>query len=87
MLSPMHGSANRKAGLGFKVKNMVQKRYCDVCGVEIPDSAACSHNEAAEMFSATFCYSALIMDEMDDLCQECGGKVRDFIRQLKKKMK
>lgn len=63
---------------------MVQKRYCDVCGVEIPNPAIEEHNVAARMYSGTFLYAAIGIDESDDLCSECGAKVRDFIRQLKK---
>ena len=66
---------------------MVQKRYCDVCGAEIPDSTGVEHNVAANMYSGNFMYGAIVVDEADDLCRECGAKVRDFIRQLKKKMK
>lgn len=28
---------------------MVQKKFCDVCGAEIPDSAIVPHNEATEI--------------------------------------
>jgi hypothetical protein len=60
------------------------KRYCDVCGVEISDSLLVPHNEAVKMYSGTFVYGAVVVDESDDLCRDCGAKVRDFIRQLKK---
>jgi len=66
---------------------MVQKRECDVCGAEIPNPAIFTHNVAANMYSGTFLYAAIGIDESDDLCSECGAKVRDFIRQLKKETK
>lgn len=68
-------------------KKMVDKKYCDVCGAEIPDSLIVPHNEAAKMFTGFFCYSAIVVDERDELCKDCGAKVRDFIRQLKKEPK
>ena len=66
---------------------MGNKKYCDVCGAEIPDSLIVSHNEAAGMFTGFFRYSAVVVDERDELCKDCGAKVRDFIRQLKKEAK
>jgi len=62
---------------------MVQKRYCDVCGKEIPKPATLTHEEAAQAHSGVFRYAAITIEEEDDLCKECGAKVRDFIRKLK----
>jgi hypothetical protein len=68
-------------------KNMVMKRFCDVCGAELPNSAKVPHDEAVKMYQGMFAYGAVVVDEHDDLCKECGAKVRDFIRQLKKEEK
>lgn len=65
---------------------MVRKRFCDVCGAEIPNSAIVEHNEAAKMYFGVFRYAAITIDESDDLCKVCGAKVRDFIRKLKKEI-
>lgn len=62
---------------------MVQKRLCDICGSEIPDSRFVEHNEATKMSSGSFSYGAVLVEEADDLCETCGAKVRDFIRELK----
>jgi rRNA maturation endonuclease Nob1 len=66
---------------------MVEKRFCDVCGAEIPNSATVPHNKATKMASGRFWYSAVVMEERDDFCKECGARVRDYIRQLKKEAK
>jgi len=63
---------------------MTDKMFCDVCGKEIPDSRIVSHNGATKMFQGRFMYGAVVVDESDDLCQDCGKLVRDYIRELKK---
>lgn len=64
---------------------MVVKRFCDSCGAEIPDTVRMEHNEAVKHPSGSFHYGAIVCEELDDLCCECGAKVRDFIRNLREK--
>ena len=62
---------------------MVQKQFCDLCGAEIPEPVAMQHNEHVKNPQGRFVFGAVVCEEFDDLCKNCGAVIRDYIKLLK----
>ena len=63
---------------------MTTKKFCDVCGKEIPDTSIMEHNESAKHSSGGFWYGAIAVEHLFDFCSVCGRLVAAYIQKLKK---
>jgi len=59
-----------------------KKTFCDSCKIEIPKSVSC--NEIYGVKLRTYHYWDGVSEPYHDLCEECGKKIKKF---LKKEMK
>jgi len=52
--------------------------------LRFPNSLYASIFVSARCFTGKFMCSVIVIDDIHGICKECGAKVRDFIRELKK---
>jgi len=60
---------------------MVDKKFCDICGIQIPSQVP---DSTYPPWSGTFHFFKETILEDDDLCVECGEFVYNYVVLLKK---